>query len=776
MAAACVIATGTTAALVALVPGAAGAAGTSLPPGPALAATADTSWWGTNGRVTDIVSDGSSAWISGAFDYVGPGTGRGVRVDTTTGAKLSTDDIRVDDPVRAAVPDGAGGYYMAGDFARVGTARRDGLVHVTAAGTIDKSFSPKVTGNVFALASAGDRLIVTGDFTAVNGTAVSRIAAIGLDGALVPGWSASLSGPGQALHVAGDSVYVGGAFTSVSGASRTNLARLGTATGAVDSFAPRPNGVVRAVDVVVGATRSDDVVAVGGDFTTVATTSTVAHNHLATLTGAGADTGWSPNVAGSVSAVAVSPDHQSLLVGGSFTAVNGAARVGVARLALGGGTLAFDAGLSGCQLPHVTQNTNQLVPCSTDVSSVAWSDAGDRIYVGGLFTSTQGAVRHDAASYAAATGAVTSWLPMPSARVRAILPLASGVVLGGDFTSVGGLYRQGLAKIDLSTGRADPAFVSDVDNIVLDIELDQSGALYAGGSFRFVNGVARNKVVKVSAATGAVDATFRQGANKDVDSLAVRGASLYLGGLFTKIGTVTRKHAAKVSTVTGAADPGWLADTDGPGGAQKNGGVFSLAVTPDSSRVFLAGGFSSVNGSATRGGIIAVDGATGAVNPSRLGGVQGCGSTLWVNRIQLSQDGTRLYGGDVCPDAVYQWDAVNLATQRTDGLLWRTNCNGGMQGRLEVNGHFYYGSHGGDRGNGGWCLATPGGPQVSQQRAFVFGAGDGGLLDWHPEFDTPMGVWSYAAVPQGLLVGGDFFIAGDRDTQQQGLALFRGTP
>ena len=143
----------------------------------------------------------------------------------------------------------------------------------------------------------------------------------------------------------------------------------------------------------------------------------------------------------------------------------------------------------------------------------------------------------------------------------------------------------------------------------------------------------------------------------------------------------------------------------------------------------------------------------------------------------MSQDGQRLYGGDVCPDNVYQWDAVNLSTPtRPTGLVWRTWCNGGMQGALEVNGRLYYGSHGGDKGYGGFCTAYPGGPNVARSRFAVFDATSGALLTYAPTFDQPMGVWSFAASPYGLLVGGDFTIAGNRSTVAQGFALLRGTP
>ncbi|MEO3936142.1 hypothetical protein V3N99_05200 [Dermatophilaceae bacterium Soc4.6] len=755
----------------------------SLPAGPALAATADPSWWVTNGRVDDIVTDGQSAWLAGGFDYLGPTTGHAVVTDPSSGRRTSPAGLQVDGVVEVSVADGAGGYYLAGSFARVGDLRRDGLAHVLPNGRLDRAFNPKVVGGIHAMVLSGGRLVIGGDITSVGATPVTRLAAVDTSGQLVAGWRATADGSVRALKQVGASLYVGGSFSTVDGVPRANLARLTLASGALEAFAPRTNGPVRAIDVVVGSTRDSDVVGVGGDFTTIATTAgTASRSRLASVTGAGSVLAWAPSVSGTVSALAFSPTGQQVAVGGGFTSIAGVPRTGVAVLGLDGSVGLFDARLVGCQLPHTVKNTNQLVPCPTGATTVAWSAAGSTLYLGGLFTTTQGALRHNVAAYDVASGAVTAWSPMPSATVLTVNPMPQGVVVGGKFTSTGGVYRQSVAKIDLSTGRADPWFAADTDNMVLDLELDPARtSLFLAGSFRTVDGVTRNKVAKVSARTGALDTSFTVGANKDVQSIAVRGDSLYLGGLFTKIGQDPRSHAAKASAVTGAADPTWRADTSGPGGVWKGGAVFSVAVSADASRAFLAGGFTTVNGQSVDDGIIAVDGLTGAVNPSRLGGLLQlptvrCASSFMTN-LQLSDDGKRLYGGDLCPDGIYAWDAVGLATTRPDGLLWTTWCNGGMQGKLEVGGRFYFGSHGGDRGRGGFCWVSPSNrTSVVASRAMAFSTGSGELEDWAPFFDSPMGVWAYAVVPQGLLVGGDFTVAGDRSSPHQGLALFRGTP
>ena len=165
-------------------------------------------------------------------------------------------------------------------------------------------------------------------------------------------------------------------------------------------------------------------------------------------------------------------------------------------------------------------------------------------------------------------------------------------------------------------------------------------------------------------------------------TIAQQAAAWLVGtAALTTVGTVARSHAARVSASNGRADA-WVANTVGAGATQQDGGaVTSLAVTAGSSRVFMAGGFTSVNGSTVVGGIIVVSGTSGAVIPSRLGGVQRCGNTFGINRLYLSPDGLRLYGGDLCPDDVYQWDAYNLAAVKADALslsAWQVGMYGFM--------------------------------------------------------------------------------------------------
>src|SRR5471032_1702862 len=81
----------------------AGAVGVGmLPVIAAVAATPPTltyapvaSWWGTNGRVSDIVPLGNRVYLSGGFDYIGPQTGYGTAVQGASGVKLDRKSTRL---------------------------------------------------------------------------------------------------------------------------------------------------------------------------------------------------------------------------------------------------------------------------------------------------------------------------------------------------------------------------------------------------------------------------------------------------------------------------------------------------------------------------------------------------------------------------------------------------------------------------------------------------------------------------------------------------------
>ena len=742
-------------------------------------------WWGTNGRVTDIVPLGNRVYLSGGFDYIGPQTGHGVAVNATTGARMAGPAPMIDGTVLAAIPDGAGGWYVGGSFQHVDGVHRSNVARITSTGTL-APWHPRVDGTVTSLALVGSEVVIGGSFTSAGAPPVPSpdLAAVdAVHGQAVAGFHGETSSAAVDLAVSNGKLYLAGGFATVDGQPHPYVARIDPLTGALDpSFTVRTDGSVRAIAV----SADGSTVYLGGDFTHATSGSTpVPRAHLAAYgTGSGALLPWAPAVDASVRALAVDGVDGDVFAGGDFATAGGLARARLAAIGPSGTVEPFNADLSGCNTKHVIDHAHSDPPCTSQVDALGVSDGV--LYVGGRFELAGVAGRHDAAAFSTTDGSLAPWNPVASDAPLTLAPSGINVFLGGDLTSVGGLVRPGVAALDLATGAGVPAFDATPDNEVLDIQPTPDGrGLYLAGHFDTIDGHGRGRLAEVSAADGSLVTDFRVRANNDVVSLAYAGGSLYATGQFTKVDGVTRDHAVKLDPASGAVDPSWVADTSGPKGKLHAGGmVDSMVASPDGTKIYLAGPFTSLNGAAVPDGISVVNGSTGALL-SNLGGVNNCPHSKnfgvlgpFIVRLALSADGTRLYGGDVCPDNIYQWDAVHLATPANPtGLNWTSWCNGGLQGALEVDGDFYFGSHGGSRGNGGVCWAAPDNHQdVVQSRYAVFDAATGTLLPDHPQFDSPMGVWAYAAIPQGLLVGGDFTFAGQRSQVHQGLALFPGTP
>jgi hypothetical protein len=717
----------------------------------------------TNGRIADTLVSGNRVYLAGGFDYVGPTTGYGLPVDASTGARVPWPVA--DGPVDVAIPDGSGGWYVAGRFKRVGTAYRPGAARITADGLVT-AWNPRPGSPVRAMATTPAGVVLGGDFLSLGGVPATHLAAVDPDlGAVVTTWTASTNATVRTLASTGSSVYAGGDFTTVGDQPHSGLVRLDALTGATDPlFAGAASGAVRAIALSPDAS----VVYVGGTFTAVSGASgQVSRTRLAAFTADGVPTAWEPGADGTVQALAVDPETGTVFAGGLFATVSSVARARLAAISPAGVVGGFNALLSGCNTRHTTGYAHSNPPCSPEVAALQVRDGV--LYVGGRFGRSGTATRHDAAAFLTGTGALASWDPTPGDRVNTLAVAGGGrVYLGGEFTSLNGRVRRGVAALDATTGEVDPGFSADTDNEVLDLALSTDRTrLFLAGSFLTVRGVSRPRLASVVATTGSVDGLFKPVVNNSVLSIGTARGWLFAGGQFTSVNGVTRRHVAKLWGASGAVSTTFVADTVGPAGVLRSGGmVQSLAVSSDAGRVYLGGPFTTVNGRTMPAGIAVVYGASGALHPRQLGGVARCaGAGPWITRLHLSADDRRLYGGDVCPDNIYQWDAYNLSTTtRPTGLLWRTWCNGGMQGALEVGGRFYYGTHGSS------CSVAPGSTtKVDRARFAAFTSTTGAIVDGTPTFDSAMGVWSVSSVPGALVVGGDFTTV--NGVLRQGLAV-----
>jgi hypothetical protein len=140
-------------------------------PTEAVAAGSISKTWQTNGPVYSVVPVGRRVYIGGDFTYVGLDTGPGAPVRRSDGVPLAGVG-RVKGGVEVAVPDGMGGYYVAGPRKVGGVVLRGDLAHVHADGSIYRSWNPSISytdhendtskGRLNALALSGSTLYMGG--------------------------------------------------------------------------------------------------------------------------------------------------------------------------------------------------------------------------------------------------------------------------------------------------------------------------------------------------------------------------------------------------------------------------------------------------------------------------------------------------------------------------------------------------------------------------------------------------------------------------------------
>jgi hypothetical protein len=302
------------------------------------------------------------------------------------------------------------------------------------------------------------------------------------------------------------------------------------------------------------------------------------------------------------------------------------------RIYIGGDFTSVD-GVPRNRLAALDASTGELVPnwdpsAEDSVRALAASPDGTRIYVGGAFTSIDGLSRGRLAALDPATGAVTAWRPAPASGgpVRAIAVSGNRVYTGGSFTSVGGQGRPYLALIDATTGALNPNWAPTPNNLVRTMGLSADGSrLYVGGDFTTVSGSSRPYLAAFDATTGAVDTVFRPPSpNGLIHALALSGTRVFTA----EDGAGGAAGAYDASTGVRA----WRHSADGD----------AEAITVLGTKVYIGGHFEVFSGQSRRS-FAAVDAGTGALDPQWIPNAQPSGTDVFAMASDASRG--RVYAG-----------------------------------------------------------------------------------------------------------------------------------
>lgn len=654
-----------------------------------------------DGPVLAVVQQGTTVYVGGRFSQVGRVLGSGLPTDADGGLAQAGFPM-VAGTVQAIAPDGAGGLYLAGAFSRVGGLPRHNAAHLLQDLGVDPAWAPDVDGPVFAIAATGGSVYLGGQFTKVNGALRSNAAAVDqATGAVALPWDPQPDAAVRALVADGTGVVLGGAFTAVQGAPRGLVARVNPTTGAPASWAASLSGttpVVLALALGPGGPGGTTLY-VGGAFNTVSAPfgpALLRQNLVALDAQTGAPvTSFDVEPNGPVNALAV--DQARLYLGGLFTALGSSA-----------GTVVLRTYLAAVDLVQSTVLPTWSPTLDGPVTALGLARA--TVLVGGGFTTVGGLPRRHAAALDG-SGTPTTWSPQLNDLALAFgVPDAAGpvVYVGGSFDQAGaGTPRLSAAAFDLAAATGpvllpwDPQVAGEVNALLPD-----GNVVYLGGLFTGVRSVDHPNLAAVTADSGLLVATFTTTAGDRVTSLAKLGTRLLFGGNFHGL---PFDYLGGVEPSTGAP----LVNLPSP-----NLPVSALAAVGQ--QLYLGGAFTTVAGVA-RSHAALVDFGTTATGPVLLpwspafgGAVTSLGASpgaIYAGGGFLAQGGLTAYGAAVDP----------VSGAPVPG--WSHQFDGWVQAVFVAGPLAYF---------GGAFTAVDGTPAP---RAAAFGTGPGAPRVWAPAFE-----------------------------------------
>jgi len=498
--------------------------------------------------------------------------------------------------VYAVAADGQGNVYVGGSFIVVGGISTP-VNNIARFNTQTNTWSALGTGSsngvsgvvypyVNALAVVGNEVVVGGYFTSAGGVSANNVARFNTQtntwSSLGTGSSNGVSGGSvSALAVLGNEVVVGGYFTSAGGVSANNVARFNTQTNTWSSLGTgSSNGVSNTVTAL--AVVGNEVV-VGGEFDSAGGVSAnyVARFNTQTNTWSSLGTGSSNGVSNTVTALAVVGNE--VFVGGRFTSAGGVSANYVARF-------------------NTQTNTWSTLGTGSGNGVNYWVQAlavvGNEVVVGGFFTGAGGVSANRVARFNTQTNTWSSLGTGSSngvnSYVYALAVLGNEVVVGGVFTSAGGVSANRVARFNTQTNTWSSLGTGSSNGVSGGVRALAvvGNEVYVGGTFTSAGGVSANRVARFNTQTNtwsSLGTGSSNGVNNDVSALAVVGNEVVVGGNFTSAGGVSANYVARFNTQTNT----W--STLGTGSSNGvNDRVFALAVVGN--EVVVGGNFTSAGG------------------------------------------------------------------------------------------------------------------------------------------------------------------------------------
>jgi hypothetical protein len=189
--------------------------------------------------------------------------------------------------------------------------------------------------------------------------------------------------------------------------------------------------------------------------------------------------------------------------------------------------------------------------------------------------------------------------------VESLLVVGTNLFVGGDFSMIGSVDQNHLARVSLcGTGSVDTSFSPNPSGMVIELASDEVG-LFVSGYFNHIGGLSRDIMAKLDLQTGQAFSEWSSGTNYG-DLMTVTGPNLYLAGVDWNNGNPVM-HVVRLSTLTGVIDTAWqIAPNVPPDGLRnyrlRTRSVHAIAVRSET--IYIGGDFDLMSGR-TRHGLAA---------------------------------------------------------------------------------------------------------------------------------------------------------------------------
>jgi uncharacterized delta-60 repeat protein len=226
-----------------------------------------------------------------------------------------------------------------------------------------------------------------------------------------------------------------------------------------------------------------------------------------------------------------------------------------------------------------------------------------KIVIGGDFTTVNGTPRKGVARLNSNGSLDSGFDPGsgPNDLVSAIALQGDKLIIAGYFTAVSGTNQGYIARLN-SNGSLDTNFNAGAgaDGPVVALAVQPDGRILLGGGFATVNNISRANIARLNT-NGSLDMVFDPGTGvsgelfSTVNSVGLQGdGKVVIGGGFSKVDDLPRDNIARLN-VNGSVDAGFVPNV-GVAGAGLLAGVNALAIQNDD-KIVIVGDFTSVAGS-----------------------------------------------------------------------------------------------------------------------------------------------------------------------------------